>query len=1280
MRLSLRKPAQALHKAYAKQSVPQGRLDTFRRALARLFSRLDEHESEEYQKSIVAGFLIDAFSAEGDPAHPFARISRHPFGLVLQPDDASDQSARVVIGTKKVFAGEMMTTLKNNVRALHELILYYFDQQTSPPGPPISQLIITDVYNWFIFDADDFRRYFYQNTRLQRLNQLRQQSKRDPAFFYGEVAKVLRDMPDEVPVTCLDLRKVADALNLPPAEANPLLIPVYKLLSPRHLYQWPVTNEAPAISPAFYHELLHITGLYDATHDPNSVPGQPLVGRRPEGDRHDGSLLESLIRLAQAQPAPIDPDQTAESVALTLCLTWLARILFVKLAEGQLISYHRGDRSVQFLTPRHIRTFEELDELFFDVLATPGLNRSASLDARYGPVPYLNSGWMEPTEAERQGLRISALTSQPELPLFGQTILTDQQGNRLTEPLPLLQYLLSFLNAHDFLADGPAGVLPENKSLISPATLNDLFERFSAEAGQPPLVPSPAIDYLVRQTIRKLVISRFNEQFGWDCTAVASLADRLKEVDLSEANALVNRVRLVDPAAGSGRWLAAALNELVALKAELGILIDPAGRRLSQYDITVADTELIIADASGELFRYQVPQSGPTGIGGARSTGATQSPRQSEIQRVQEAIFWEKQTMLTQCLLGVDSRIRSVLASRLRLSVELLRHSYVIMPAALPATAVSRTNGASPLSATLLNEPAGEWLEPIPNLDMVIWHGNALVSRFATDFRVESVRNQLLRDRFPAAWQQYRHDVNAFGQEADPVRKDQLRNRLRQFRELTEQLALVDQKEYTDIRQLETRLAQATQTFDFVTPDEAVQGLTQQLTRKKRAYQQKQTFYRQGFDWRFEWPAVLDEAGTFVGFDLVIGQPPTGRPDESGEGRSLFRKTYPNTYTSRTSLYQLYIERGLSLLRPNGWLAYALPASWMEADAALPLRAWLRTKAIEEVVELPGLTADTILLTVRQASASETFRGARVDTGMTDLGEYLARHAFPVRLDTLSGAGWQLTDSTRQALLTRLSSLGQPLGAYLDESLFAGLRTGFDRAFVIDATTRNRLLADDPRSAELIRPYLTDRNLRPYQPLPSATYLIATRRGVDIGQYPAVLAHLETYRERLMPKPDGLKGGWKGRQAGAYAWYELPDLPEYDSVHDQPHLVVAPYGQGLVATWAEAGMYSGHKTTLVVPASAYVLAVLNARVAQFMLRSQKGTVTPEWLAQLPVPPASETQLAQVETLVDTIRTMLRNDPKADTSVPEQALDELMAELYGLTREERTKLLSERPSS
>jgi hypothetical protein len=117
-----------------------------------------------------------------------------------------------------------------------------------------------------------------------------------------------------------------------------------------------------------------------------------------------------------------------------------------------------------------------------------------------------------------------------------------------------------------------------------------------------------------------------------------------------------------------------------------------------------------------------------------------------------------------------------------------------------------------------------------------------------------------------------------------------------------------------------------------------------------------------------------------------------------------------------------------------------------------------------------------------------------------------------------------------------------------------------------------------------------------------------------------------------------------------------------------------------VATWAEAGTYSGHKTTLVVPASAYVLAVLNARVAQFMLRSKKGTATPEWLAQLPVPPASETQLAQVETLVDTIRTMLRNDPKADTSVPEQALDELMAELYGLTSEEWAGLLSERPGS
>ncbi|QJW91442.1 class I SAM-dependent DNA methyltransferase [Spirosoma taeanense] len=1282
MRLQLRKPTQSLNKAYAKQSITQDRMDTFRRALARLFARMDEDESEEHQKNIVAGFLHEAFYGDH-----FEINTRERIDLVIHRGPSSQDSLPgVIIETKKAFAAEMMTTLKNNVKALHELILYYFEERERHQNIAISQLIITDVYNWFIFDENDFRHFFYDNAKLRKLYQIKQQQKKDNTFFYAEVARILRELDDEVPVTCLDLRKTADALVLPPAEGNRLLIPVYKLFSPEHLLKLPFANDANTLNRQFYNELLHIMGLHETMEGGAASRGRKLIQRLPEQERNEGSLLENTINQLRVDNALADLDHPEQygadedeqlfNVGLGLCITWLNRILFLKLLEGQLVRYHRGDRSVQFLTSRHLREFDELNELFFEVLAVPEANRPAGIVNRFdrsrpGPVPYLNSSLFELTELERRTLKIKGLKDRLELPLFGQTALKDQHGKRLTGQLPTLQYLLVFLDAYDFSSDGPAEVQPENKPLINAAVLGLIFEKLNGYRDGSFFTPGFVTMFMVREAIRKAVLSRFNERFGWACADVTALYNRLGEISMGEANALINSLRIVDPAVGSGHFLVSALNELIALKAELGILTDRDGRRLRHYDISIVNDELVITDEDGEPFQYFAPGLGNAARGittpNHRASGSAQL---TETQRVQETIFHEKQTLIENCLFGVDINPNSVNICRLRLWIELLKSAYY----------VGETGGKSSVPSS------SRQLQTLPNLDINLKAGNSLVSRFGTGFRVDTLRNQSMREKFLPAFQRYSVDVLAYKHCRDKAEKDRIRGRIRQFREFMHQIALVDQKDYADIRQLEAKLAQSALTFDFFSQDDRLQSLTDQLEAKRRAFDEKQRVFQQAFEWRFEFPEVLDEAGNYVGFDVVVGNPPYIRQEELGDYKVQFQKAFPNTYAGTADLYVMFIEQGLNLLRSNGQFAYILPNKWMRAGYGASLRKWLRTKAVEQITDFGDLpvfdeaTTYPSILAIRNADAVGTLRAAQVDTlkfGKAGLAGYLADRTFEVPMESLQDGGWVLSDATVQNLLAKLRQTGKPLREYVNDKIFRGVLTGLNEAFVINAQTRQRLIDEDPRSAEVIKPFLAGRDIKRYQTPVADKNLIFARRGILINEYPAILAHLKQFEAQLTPKPKGYKEIWKGRKEGTYKWYEIQYEVDCSGEFEKPHILLPATSKVPAGVWNESGAYANDKTTIIGTDNKYVLAIMNSRATDFLMRQISSTkqngyfeYKPVYIAQIPIPDVTPEAQAPLIGLVDEILAAKRENPKADTSTQESQLDELVFALYDLTAEER----------
>ncbi|GAB3542522.1 type IIG restriction enzyme/methyltransferase [Spirosoma fluminis] len=1218
MRLSLRKPTQSLHKAYAKQSISPDRMDTFRRALARLFSRLDEAESEDYQKTIVAGFFSEAFSG-----NTFGISARDRTDLFIhhsqnnqdQPgiDFPAMASPGVIIKTKKVFAGEMMTTLKNNVRALHELILYYFDEQERGPDGGLRHLIITDVYNWFVFDESDFRRFFYGNPKLWKLYQIKQQQKKDDLFFYSETARILRELDEEVPVTCLNLREIAEALDWPAEKGNQALIPVFKLFSPEHLLKLPFANDANTLNRRFYDELLYIVGVHETFEG-----GLKRIQRLPEGERLTGSLLENTINrlrtknvltgLDNRNQYGTDENNQLVNVGLELCITWISRLLFLKWLEGQLRRFHQHDRSVEFLTVRSIPSFDGLNELFFDVLPVPEHQRSASVTNRYGPVPYLNSSLFERTALEQKTLSINALEDGPELPVFRQTALNDWPVNFQTARLPTLQYLLAFLDAYDFSTDGPAEVQPDNKAPISAVALGLIFEKLNGYRAGSFFTPGFIATYLVGDSIRKAVVTHFNERFGWTCADITALNERLDEVSVQEATTVVNSLRIVDPAVGSGHFLVAALNELIALKAELGILVDREGRRL-HHQVWVVEDELIITNEDGEIFQYVAPDirnpNGTMRVSSFQQSDGQRWAATSETQRVQETIFHEKQAILENCLFGVDSSPTAVNLCRLRLSIELLKSAYYYV-----------------------GERGTLTLVTLPDLDMTIKTGNTLVNRFDLSFQMDTLRNPGLRDKYRAAFQQYSADVRAYKHTTDKAEKERLRTGIHHFQELLSQMALTEQKDYADIRRLETKLAQSALPFNFVNHSAQFQTLTEQLEQKKQAFAHKQRVFNQAFEWRYAFPEVLDEAGNYVGFDLVVSHPPCGRPIGS-----TAKKYLNNTYNATADLYSLFLERGLQLVKPQGRLAYILPTSWQTDSDQYPVRKLLLENATLEAgivlprsaVEdaAPGLGIYLMRKGHQEAFTSAVFTFAPDGTIAGQLASDLPFTSIPSSAWTTSPGLELIFDRQIIAIKQRLAGCPKTIG-----NISTAAR----------GITVNRKDVSDHQIDETYVPFFSGTLTRYASPLPDSF--------VHFGERPSASYALMS-SERILVK----------QKLG------------------QPSRLIASWAEGRFATKVDV-----YAIIITDPAfsTKYVLAIINSSLATYLKtagllstgKQSQSQLTLNDIRSIPIPDATLEAQAPLIALVDKILLAKRADLKADTSALEAQLGELVLDRYGLTAEER----------
>ncbi len=940
MKLITQEPKKAL-KAFLKQKPLRSEIDVFKANLIKLLDKISiidkrpKDESEEHLKNDLRDFLRDTYYKETNAIN-----TKDKKDLVIHLGKTTDDKVGVIIEAKRpANSNEMVTADNPNKKALHELILYYLDERNKEENNELKQLIITNVYEWYIIDANFFDKHIYRNTQIKKLYELKGNDKKDNPFFYEEVAKIIGSLDIEIPCVYFDIRKYDAILRNNKKEDDRELSALLKILSPQHLLKILTPNDSNSLNEKFYKELLHIIGLEEAKEDNKNII------RRKKDKRNAASLLELTIdALITDDPFHRLPDQTIYgqnkeerifNVSLELCITWINRILFLKLLEGQLITYHEGNKDYRFLNTETLKDFDELYKLFHKVLAVNLSERSEAIKAKYNRVPYLNSSLFEISELEDQTIKINSLDNSGLLELIGNSILKDSK--KKSEKLPTLDYLFHFLDAYDFASEGTDEVQEDNKTIINASVLGKVFEKINGYKDGSIFTPAFITMYMCKQSIRLAVVQKFNEALSEKGETkfdkfedLRNYTTRLfKTQEILKANEIINSLRICDPAVGSGHFLVSSLNEIISIKADLGILADKDGNSISGYEIEIVNDELIITDPKTNILEYKLRNG---------------KPLNKDMQRLQKTLFYEKQTIIENCLFGVDINSNSVKICRLRLWIELLKNAYY----------KEETNYLE--------------LETLPNIDINIKCGNSLLSRFVLDSDLSKALKK--------------YDVKAYRGFVNDYKNEKSRD---VKRELTKVIENIKGDFVTHIGRNNTeqkKLNKLNEEFQnkYVANKLFSQKLTtaqekdKQSLKKKVEAQQKiiddakaNVIYKNAFEWRFEFPEVLNNNGDFEGFDVVIANPPYIVMIKSVFGvgalniiNNLYKTAEynPNTYTLFT---ELIVNK---ILKKSGIFTLIMPNTWLDGKYFTKMRELVSNVSVSQIVNLKNTAFDEIVETV----------------------------------------------------------------------------------------------------------------------------------------------------------------------------------------------------------------------------------------------------------------------------------------------------------------------------
>ncbi|EAL4730438.1 class I SAM-dependent DNA methyltransferase [Campylobacter jejuni] len=863
---------------YRKKQIMQNEFDIFNKALMQYLERLERSQSEN-EDYLVANALSPFLTMLNFKTHiKTKQKGKSEIDLAISKDEFS-KYLEVFIEAKKPNSKEFITHTKVNSKALHETILYYFRNREYSFS--LKFIIITDFYKFYIFKISEFEELFYKNPSFKKLfeefcnpNSL---FKGNTEEFYKEVAKLIENSKENLKGFLIDLTFLKDK-----QKSNfKNLASIYKTFHRDFLLSEFNPNDANSLNNAFYKELLYILGLCESKQN-----SKLIIAKSEESKEEQGTFYTAINSKLK--------EENFETI-LKLLILWLNRILFLKLIESNLVRFN-DDKNLKFLNFKKIPDFDKLSELFFEVLAKEKSTRKKS---EFAYLPYLNSSLFEKQSIENT-LEISSLSNDLKLFYYKNTVLKDDKCKAKKGQVGLLEYLFEFLDSFDFGSDDEQSEILSQKELISSSVLGNVFEKLNGYKEGSFYTPSFITSYMCKESIAKVVLDKFNAQFDLDAKDISELRKSLRKEDKKAQKELLNSIKICDPAVGSGHFLVSALNVMLSIYDELNLFDE-------EFYLEVQNDEILITGRKGEFIEYKRPKT----------------PK-DKAHLIQQELFYTKKDIIENNLFGVDINPNSCEITKLRLWIELLKHSFY----------------------QSFDDESYHDLKTLPNIDINIKCGNSLVSYFETGKSLNHYPNIKERmGKYKRIVKDYKEgfytDKSHINQEIKNLKisfknfcfADKFKKEMKSFNDKCEKYS----KKYgnflaVDDENLKFFVSANLTLFDF---DE--KEATKEFANLKKEYDNIFNLEsNHPFEWRFEFPEILDDDGNFKGFDLIIGNPPYIK---EAENKELFANTKKlRTYQGKMDIWYHFVGRGFDMLKNNGYLAFIATNNWVTNSGAKKLR------------------------------------------------------------------------------------------------------------------------------------------------------------------------------------------------------------------------------------------------------------------------------------------------------------------------------------------------------
>ncbi|EJB45771.1 class I SAM-dependent DNA methyltransferase [Helicobacter pylori] len=1137
-----------------------------------------------------------------------------------------------------------------NVKALHESLLYYLTERKEGNNN-LKRLILGTIKELYIIDANEFE-IFNKDKEIQKaFENCHDKKGNDPhtKAFYDACQKRLNELDRSLKYHHIPLKKENLAL-------------IYQVLSPNFLLKIPKYSDANTLNKDFYEELLYILGLEE-----QNEKGKILI----KPSRTQNSLSDALKK----QYKNLDDEEV-----MALLIAWNNRILFLRLLESLLISFKHFEKS--FLTIGNFKDFNALNTLFFEVLAKKNSERSLNKEDKIlGKIPYLNSSLFDQTPLELKGHEIKLLNNKP-LEIYPKSVLKKHEEYQEQKDLPLLKYLFEFLRVYDFTTTPKDIKDNQNKSesrLINPSVLGLVFEKLNGYKEGSFYTPSFITSYMCKESIKPIVLDKFNQTYNIECENLTELKNYFKdnysykEGKRKEYLNTLLTLRICDPAVGSGHFLVSALNEMVLIAYELGLIAS-----LYRYDLRLENDEIIIHTPEDKAFKYTIPHS-----------------ENDPHHQIQKELFELKKDIIENCLFGVDINPNSCEITKLRLWIELLKYSYYIFEEG------KNTNN----------------LETLPNIDINIKCANSLISRFNLNDDLKKIPNIKKKiQEYKDLVAQYK-DPNPLY----PLNKQDLINKIQDLKN-TFSLTLKDPKTKAELEKaIEKHI---TNYNDFALDDKSLlTGLNYFIpslfgTPKLSPKEEEEAFasygriralrkklddalsggeYHNAFEWRFEFPEVLDDEGNFLGFDCIIGNPPYIRQEHIKDLKPLLQKQYQDFYNSSSDIYTYFFALAFNLLKEKGFSAFITSNKYARAKYGAKLRELLLKK--------------TTIASYMELNALKVFESATVDTSIIHfikqppLKESVFNYYEPIENDkenlkntphlsmkqnALQTESFIFANTTLLDLRDKMEKSGIPLKDW-GIQIYRGILTGCNEAFIIPTEKRDEILknCDDAqkdekgmsereRTIELIKPILRGKDIKRYSYEWADLWVINTHNGytsnlkskippIDIEKYPATKAHLDAHYDTIATRCDQGDTPYHLRNCAYLEDFEKEKIV-WAEMTDEPRFI-----------YDNKGFLTNQTCYFIARDDKYLFAILNSKVMYFFMRqmaSNLGEGAFRWIKQfierLPIPQITEKNQELADKITDYAEQILQSkakDPKANTQELEKEIDALVYQLYHLTDEE-----------